>query len=122
MIENNCNLKEIGLIDLTCNVDNHSQIHDIQLNFSPLRYDDAEEFAKDEQVSKVLTIINNEVNVILKDQVGTSPIDLNGVWEDLRIGETNLGVAVAESYLMASGADIAFENAGGIRASVSQGK
>ncbi len=121
VIENNCYLKEIGMMNLTCKVDNHSRIDDIQLTFSPLHYDDIEEIEKDEQVSKVLTRINNEVDVILKDQVGISPIELNGIWEDLRIGETNLGVAVAESYLLASGADIAFENAGGIRASVNQG-
>lgn len=48
-------------------------------------------------------------------------MDLDGVWEHLRIDQTNLGNVVTDAYLEATGADIAFENAGGIRASVNAG-
>lgn len=60
-------------------------------------------------------------SVILDEVVGNSPADLDGVWEHLRIDETNLGRAVTDAYLLETGADIAFENAGGIRASISTG-
>ena len=48
-------------------------------------------------------------------------MELDGVWEHIRIGQTNLGNVVTDAYLLATGADIAFENAGGIRASVAVG-
>lgn len=53
---------------------------------------------------------------------GTSPTELDGVWEHLRIGQTNLGKAIASAYILETGADVAFENAGGIRASIPEGK
>ena len=37
------------------------------------------------------------------------------------IGQTNLGNVITDAYLLATGADIAFENAGGIRASIDAG-
>ena len=86
-----------------------------------MKYEDTRDITPSEKVAKTLKRINDEVNVILKYKVGSSPVDLNGKWEDLRIGETNLGVAAAEAYLLASGADIAFENAGGIRSSIQKG-
>lgn len=36
-------------------------------------------------------------------------MDLDGVWEHLRIDQTNLGNVVTDAYLEATGADIAFE-------------
>ena len=53
--------------------------------------------------------------------IGTSPVELDGVWEHIRIGQTNLGNVITDAYLLATGADIAFENAGGIRASIAAG-
>ena len=47
--------------------------------------------------------------------VGSTGRDLDGRWEKLRIEETGLGRLVTAAYLEETGADIAFENAGGIR-------
>ena len=47
--------------------------------------------------------------------MGTTGVDLDGRWENVRIGQTGLGRLVTASYLEETGADIAFENAGGIR-------
>lgn len=52
---------------------------------------------------------------------GHEHINLDGDWCNLRIGETNLGRVVADAYLLETGADVAFENAGGIRASIKAG-
>lgn len=52
---------------------------------------------------------------------GHEHINLDGDWYNLRIGETNLGRVVADAYLLETGADVAFENAGGIRASIKAG-
>ena len=53
--------------------------------------------------------------------MGETPETLNGAWEDLRIDQQNLGNIVADAYLLETGAAVAFENAGGIRASIEAG-
>lgn len=51
----------------------------------------------------------------LTQVVGSTGAELDGRWENLRIEETSLGRVVTAAYLEETGADIAFENAGGIR-------
>lgn len=63
----------------------------------------------------------------LKGQVvGVTPVKLGGendnIWQDVRLGELNLGRVVTDSYRFVSGADIAIENAGGIRAELPAGE
>ena len=41
--------------------------------------------------------------------------------EHVRTGETTMGRAVTSAYLLETGADIAIENAGGIRAGIDEG-
>lgn len=65
--------------------------------------------------------IAEEQNVILAEVVGATPIQLNGVRENVRGGETNLGRVITNAMLAESGADIAITNGGGIRASINAG-
>lgn len=72
-------------------------------------------------MTAVLDTIKAENETALNRVIGTSPVELDGVWEHIRIGQTNLGNVITDAYLLATGADIAFENAGGIRASIAAG-
>lgn len=121
VVESGYYLYEAGLIDLDCSLDSDGEITDIRINADKTDYSAAGSLSDNAEVRSVLDNIKAEQSVILNNVVGTSPADLDGVWENLRIDETNLGRAVTDAYLLETGADIAFENAGGIRASVKKG-
>lgn len=121
VIENGYYLYEAGLIDLECSLDSDGELVSIEINADKADYTAVENIEENAEVKAVLDNIKAEQSVILNQVVGSTPEDLDGVWEDLRIDETNLGRAVTDAYLLETGADIAFENAGGIRASVKKG-
>lgn len=75
----------------------------------------AETLASDEAVSKKLSEIQARQKVQLTQVIGTTGVELDGRWENLRVQETSMGRLVTAAYLKETGADIAFENAGGIR-------
>lgn len=122
VIENGYYLYETGLIDLDCSLDSDGEVVSIDINADKADYSAAQNLEENAEVKAVLDNIKSEQSVILNEVVGSTPQDLDGVWEDLRIDETNLGRAVTDAYLLETGADIAFENAGGIRASVKKGE
>lgn len=111
----------IGLIDVKCSMSADGQVSDVKCERTMVDHKAAFEYSNDEGITKLLENIHTEQDEILKQPAGTSPAELDGVWEHLRIGETNLGKAVASAYILETGADVAFENAGGIRASVPKG-
>lgn len=69
----------------------------------------------DPEVSGLIQAINLRQQQQLAKAIGNTAYPLDGRWENLRIGETALGRVVTAAYLEETGADIAFENAGGIR-------
>ncbi|MGN1112134.1 MAG: bifunctional metallophosphatase/5'-nucleotidase [Acutalibacteraceae bacterium] len=121
VVENGYYLYEAGLIDLDCSLDSNGEVVDIDVKTDKVDYAGSGAYGESAEVKAVLDNIKSEQSVILDRVVGTSPADLDGVWENLRIDETNLGRAVTDAYLLETGADIAFENAGGIRASIKKG-
>lgn len=122
VIENGYYLYQVGLIELNVTMDESGEVTSVDYNRTALDYEKASAYEKNADVTAVLDEINKEQSVILNKVVGSSPAELDGVWEHLRIDETNLGRAVTAAYLKATGADVAFENAGGIRASVKAGE
>lgn len=122
VIENGYYLYEAGLIDLDCSLDSDGEVVSVDINDDRAYYSAVENIEENAEVKAVLDNIKSEQSVIMNKVVGSTPQDLDGVWEDLRIDETNLGRAVTDAYLLETGADIAFENAGGIRASVKKGE
>ena len=68
-----------------------------------------------ERVSDILTSIHERQKIQLGKTVGMTGLELDGTWETLRIKETGMGRLVTAAYLQETGADVAFENAGGIR-------
>ena len=113
-------LDSVGLISLSCTKDRDGNIS-VAYNKTSVNYNEAQNYPKDASVTAILDEINAENAEELSKVVGSSPVELDGVWEHIRIGQTNLGNVVTDAYLLATGADIAFENAGGIRASVAVG-
>lgn len=121
VLENGYYFYEAGLIDLDCSLDSKGDVVDITINTEKADYTTTSELPENKEVSTVLENIKKEQSVILEQVVGTSPEALDGDWYSLRIDETNLGRAMTDAYLLETGADIALENAGGIRASVGKG-
>ncbi len=58
---------------------------------------------------------------LLKEEVGTTPVKLEGAREKVRAGETNLGDLITDAMRDISSADVAITNGGGIRASIDAG-
>ena len=113
-------LNTVGLIDLNCTMDEDGSVH-VDYKKTSVDYEAAQNYPKDASVTAVLDTIKAENETALNRVIGTSPVELDGVWEHIRIGQTNLGNVITDAYLLATGADIAFENAGGIRASIAAG-
>lgn len=114
-------MNRVGLIEVDCKMDANGDVTAIICGEISVDFEAALPFPEDEEITELLAQIHSEQDAVLAQTVGTSPAVLDGTWEHLRIGETNLGKAVASAYLLETGADVAFENAGGIRASVPQG-
>ncbi|MDF2611044.1 MAG: 5-Nucleotidase domain protein precursor [Lachnospiraceae bacterium] len=75
----------------------------------------------DEAVDKVVAEISAEQEEQLSEVVGSTSVYLDGVRENVRSKETNLGNLTADAMRDATGADVAFTNGGGIRASIEIG-
>lgn len=75
----------------------------------------AENITSHVSVKQTIQQIQQRQNGILMKPVGRTLVPLVGTWENLRIEETTMGRVVSNAYMDETGADIAFENAGGIR-------
>ncbi len=122
VVENGYYLYEAGLIELNCDVNGENEIENLEFKTSSADYTVCADLEPDAAVQKLLDDINAEQSVILQEVVGSTPVDLDGVWEHLRIGETTMGRAITDAYLLETGADVAFENAGGVRSSIDAGE
>ncbi|URN83346.1 bifunctional metallophosphatase/5'-nucleotidase [Acetobacterium wieringae] len=80
----------------------------------------------DPTVTALTAAIEAREDPIKKQVVGNTPVKLGGatedIWQDVRLGELNLGRALSDSYRFVTGAEIAVENAGGIRAQIPAGE
>ncbi len=121
VVEDGQHLEEVGLVGLTVDMNAEGEVTEIAFQKTSVTYEDAASYEKDPAVSKLLGEIKSETSAILDRVVGTIPMDFNGERQAVRTSQTNLGTAVASAYIKATGADIAFENGGGIRASLSKG-
>lgn len=83
---------------------------------------------EDAEIDALTKRLEEESAALLNEVVGTSSRDyayategLPGGWELVRTEDTAIGHLVTGSYLAKTGADLAFENAGGIRAGITAG-
>lgn len=82
---------------------------------------DAAELTPDEAVEAQVEAIESRQSVILGNEIAVSPKAAPYSWEDVRCGQTAIGTLVADAYLAETGADVACENAGGIRGGIPKG-
>ena len=122
VVETGYNLWNFGNVDIICTLDQDGNLaEDIKMTENLVDYDTGKAMDADPDVQALLDGITEEQKTVLSQPVGYAPEDLDGVWEHIRIGETTMGRAITDAYLLATGADIAFENAGGIRDSIGKG-
>ena len=109
--ETGCYFANVGSLSITCHVGDGT----VQAVETTLGADTAAGIAPDPEVTELLAQISSRQAVTLQEVIGTTGVDLDGRWESVRIGQTGLGRLVAAAYIEETGADIAFENGGGIR-------
>ncbi len=110
--------EELGRLDVTFNDDG------IITDYSgaPIPIDGT--LAEDPAVSDILAAYRGDIDALMSKTVGTTDVSLNGVREDVRARETNLGDLICDAMLwktQAFGTTIAIQNGGGIRASIPAG-
>lgn len=75
----------------------------------------------DGDVEDLIEEIESAQSDILDEVIGSTDVTLDGERGDVRTKETNLGNLIVDAMIYESGADIAFTNGGGIRASIDPG-
>lgn len=83
--------------------------------------EEAAETVEEAEVLALATTMNEAQEVLMAEVVGETAVELIGVRELVRAGETNLGNIITDSMVWATDADFAFTNGGGIRVSIDAG-
>ena len=122
VVETGYNLWNFGNVEISCTLDADANVKKLTMKENLVDYQTGLALSPDVNVQNHLNSIEASQQEILLQLVGSTPIELDGVWEHTRINETTMGRAVSEAYLLATNADIAFENAGGIRSSIKKGQ
>lgn len=121
VVESDEHFNSVNLINITGSIDKTGTIKDITVTYDRKKHADFTGVEKKTGVTDTINNIEKEYQFILDTKVCESPVNLNGENKDLRSFQQNLGNIVADAYIAETGADVAFENAGGIRSSVMQG-
>jgi 5'-nucleotidase len=85
-------------------------------------YEEFAEVEADEYISGIIAEATAPIEEMQMEVVGNTTVELDGVRENVRTGETNLGNLITDAMIVASGADVALTNGGGIRASIDAGE
>ena len=85
-------------------------------------YRDSADKKKDERINEIIAPYKAEADKLLQEVIGTTEVDLVGDRKFVRVEETNLGNLIADAMRSQMATDIAFENGGGIRASIAKGE
>lgn len=109
-------LKNVGEITLTLN-DGKIVSKTAKLN----AYSELKDLEADADIAKAIEEVEESNKPFLERVVGKTEVELDGVRENVRAGETNLGNLLTDAMLDVSGADVAITNGGGIRASIEAG-
>jgi 2',3'-cyclic-nucleotide 2'-phosphodiesterase (5'-nucleotidase family) len=83
---------------------------------------EAEAMESDQVIVDLVTKVKADNMVITSEVIGTTTVRLDGDRGLVRTGETNLGNLITDAMLYETGAQIAFTNGGGIRASIEVGE
>lgn len=107
-----------GIVKIFYEPDSRKIVNTVGHVISPA---DAEAYESNWEVSKTIEDIEARQKPVLNQVVGKTDVPLEGSAIKTYTEETNLGRVVTSAYLETTGADIAFENCGGIRASIAAG-
>ena len=108
----------VGVMDLTVDADT-KQVTSIDETVYSL--DTLTDKTGDETVENEISQIEELQQSVLSETIGYSNKEYPYSWEDIRVSQQEIGKLVTESYIAQTGADIAFENAGGIRSGIDSG-
>ena len=109
-------MNNIGVMELTLDAES-KEIVSVDERFYTMEND----IAENEQVKESISEIEKQQQVTLSQAIGYTENAYPYSWEDVRIAQQDIGKLVTESYMELTGADVAFENAGGIRAGLDAG-
>lgn len=119
IVETDGYFKNVGILKMTYSNKEHKILNkDEQM----IPCDKAVDIQEDEYIKNMINEINKNQSVELKKAVGKAPVDLVGEKLIVRCKETNLGHVITDAYLHETGADISFENGGGIRKTIKAGE
>ena len=121
VVENTSNLNTIGNVEIECTLDANGNVSSLSMEEKTVSYEEGFYIPEHPDMLSRIEEIKAEQAPLLEKVVGYSPEYLDGSWENIRIGETGLARAVTNAYLLETGADVAMENAGGIRSSITKG-
>lgn len=107
-----------GIVKIFYEPDSRKIVNTVGRVISPT---DAEAYESNWEVSKIIEDIEARQKPVLNQVVGKTDVPLEGSAIKTYTEETNLGRVITSAYLETTGADIAFENCGGIRASIAAG-
>ena len=107
-----------GIVKIFYEPDSRKIVNTVGRVISPA---DAEAYESNWEVSKIIEDIEARQKPVLNQVVGKTDVPLEGSAIKTYTEETNLGRVIPSAYLETTGADIAFENCGGIRASIAAG-
>ena len=107
-----------GIVKIFYEPDSRKIVNTVGHVISPA---DAEAYESNWEVSKTIEDIEARQKPVLNQVVGKTDVPLEGSAIKTYTEETNLGRVITSAYLETTGADIAFENCGGIRASIAAG-
>ena len=113
-------LESVGVVDLAA----AGTIDASTLSMEELNA--TEGFTPDQDIATRVSEINAQIEEDMGQVIGTSEVDLDGVRENVRASETNLGDLITDAMLWQAGqdneeVDAAITNGGGIRASIAAG-
>lgn len=116
LVEANCFFKNVGVLTLTYS--NEKGVTDaVEKTYSSA---DTQGMSDDKIASDISAIEKREQSV-LSEVIGESSREYAYSWEELRTSEQEIGRIVTAAYLDFTGADVAMENAGGIRSGIPKG-
>lgn len=112
VVETGAYMENVGHLTLTYDIQTGAVS---QIEETIVSSQEAANLTSDPEVASILARIRARQQEQLSQVVGVTGRDLDGRWENVRIEETGMGRLVTAAYLEETGADVAFENAGGIR-------
>lgn len=116
LVEANCFFKNVGVLTLTYS--NEKGVTDaVERTYSSA---DTQGMS-DEKIASDISAIEKREQSVLSEVIGESSREYAYSWEELRTSEQEIGRIVTAAYLDFTGADVAMENAGGIRSGIPKG-